>query len=155
MSFWDWITSLFLRQNPSVKTAIEEQNIVPKLKEEEIKAPETLEEVAQSLVIFTPSGVLTEYRTVKNIRDWVNQHMVYKRYRRPRLIEDIWNEKTGDCTDYSRLIEEMALSVGIRGIHRAHGYSSGEKHDWLIYEGNIIDGTGTHANYEYVGEGFW
>jgi len=121
MSFWTWITSLFLRQNTSVGTAIEEQNIVPEPKEEETKAPETLEDVAQSLVIFTESGVLTEYRTIKNIRDYVNQIMIYKKYYWPRLIEDIWNEKTGDCTDYSRLIEEMALSVGIRGIHRAHG----------------------------------
>jgi hypothetical protein len=154
MSFWTWITSLFLQQNPSVKEEIKAQTVIREPKKEEEKEPETIAEVAESLVIYDPSGSISEYRTIKNIRDYVNQIMIYKKYYWPRLIEDIWNDKYGDCTDYSRLIEELALNVGIR-CNRAHGYSSGIKHDWLVYDGNIIDGTGRHENYEYIGEGFW
>lgn len=163
MSFFDWILSLFLRQNPSVKTAIEEQKdahteTINVEVEDNLKTELTLEQTAYSLVINTTHGEVAEYRTVENIKLWVRANMTYARYRFPRLIEDIWTEKIGDCTDYSKLIQTLCRVVGITNVKRAHGYFAGEYHDWLVFDDNtIIDGIGDYLdeNYEYVGEGFW
>jgi len=157
MSFWTWINSIFLRQNPEVKEEIKEQKeIIASAKKE--NTPKTIEDVALSLVSYTPNGFfLVAPRTVKNIKLWVRANMTYKRYYWPRLIDDIWKDKSGDCTDYAHLIQKMCLIVGITDIKRAHGYFAGEKHDWLVFDGHIVDGIGDYLaeNYKYVGEGFW
>jgi hypothetical protein len=82
--------------------------------------------------------------------------MHYKVYDEPRPINVAWQEKSGDCTDYSNIIVAMLDYGGIKA-HMIHGYvsSTGKRHD-RVEVTFYIDGTGVTINdFRYVGEGVW
>lgn len=86
----------------------------------------------------------------------VSLAMHYKVYNEPRPIDVAWQEKSGDCTDYSNIIVAMLGYGGVKA-HTIHGYmsSSGKLHDRVEIT-FYVDGTGVPIDdFKYVGDGVW
>lgn len=170
MPIIDFILSFFQKPEPVIvkpKLPIINVEIEKSPIKQPKKLPTTMHDVAQSLRINYSDGNIAPERTIRNIENYIQTNIStnndklfhYEFHNYPQQANVTWNTKTGDCTDFSIVIETMARYLNIYGITRAHGYiyseKGKEKHDWLIYNGKIVDGMGKAKNYEYVGTGFW
>lgn len=163
---WD----LFFPKPPVVKTEPKTIITVDPIKKNPTVVKHDLSKYtgqAQALIILKSDGQIAEERTIRNIENYIQTNISknndklfhYEFHNYPQQANVTWDTKTGDCTDFSIVIEAMAQYLNIYGITRAHGYiyseKGKEKHDWLIYKGKIVDGMGKAKNYEYIGTGFW
>lgn len=107
----------------------------------------------------------SDYNTILNVNSWVEQNYYYQFYWSPRNIGEAWFEKTGDCTDKA-LIKQKLLSYQNIWVHLNHGYVicpenfliSGNQiglHDWITYQGIIIDSLYPICKFERIGSGVW
>lgn len=83
---------------------------------------------------------LNDTATVQNTLDFVNREMVYEEFYWPRGLYDTWNEKAGDCSDFSLLTVALLKANGIRARQ---------------VSGWVIDENGTRQRHAWVEATIW
>lgn len=112
---------------------------------------EEIAEQADSLTWYDSDGNISTKITAKAIERWILDNINYNFYYYPRGVKVTWKEREGDCTERALLAEAMFRSIGIRSVLK-HGYTDGEKHDWIEVEGYKLF---YYGNTTEIGDGVW
>ena len=114
----------------------------------------TLDEIsdqANKLTWYDSHGNISINMTADSIEEWILDNIDYKIGACVRGAKYAWEEREGDCTERALLAEAMFRSIGIRSVLK-HGYTDGEKHDWIEVEGYKLF---YYGNTTEIGDGVW
>lgn len=121
------ITPVWAKEQPLVRqNPIRRQQILRYA----LNAPQSVSKNPRSLAVYLAKPFDNKIEKMQAIAYWIATHIAYDSYKFNKVPDfknmnyhyDVFKARTGICSDFAKLFQEMSLYAGVRGVKIVSGY---------------------------------